>query len=195
MLVLLLAFLPSVAKAQLLLGVKGGLNLTKMSLNTDDIRTNRNGFFIGPTICFNLPVLGLGFDAAALYDERDARIGDDPMVDIKQKTVSVPVNLRLNFAPDSPLSIFVFGGPQFDFNLNGNSKFLDQARTWKFKDSACSVNLGGGVMLLKKLQLSANYNIVCGKTADIVTVQDAVDEMKDYKAKTNAWQFTLALYF
>ena len=195
---LALVLLPSTAGAQLLLGVRGGLNLTHMSLNTDDILTNRNGFFIGPSLSFNLPVLGLGFDVSALYDERDARLGDDPLVDIRQKMVSVPVNLRLNFAPESPLSLFVYAGPQFDFNLNKDKKFLDDVRSWKFKESDWSANFGFGVVLLKKLQTSANYNLVCGKTADIISLQNAADVVNDsYKAraKTHAWQFALTVYF
>lgn len=194
-LLLVLALLPVTCMAQLKFGVKGGLNLTKLSLNTNDIKTNRNGFFVGPTLLFQLPVLGLGFDVAALYDQREARIGDDPVTDIKQKSVAVPVNLRLAFAPDSPLSLFVFAGPQFNFNLNDQKKLLDSAREWRFKKSTMSVNVGGGAMLFKHLQLSVDYNIVCGETATINSLQEVADHVKEHKAKAHAWQVALAVYF
>ena len=192
---LLLLLLPMGAMAQLSLGVRGGYNLTQLSLNTGDIKTNRNGFFVGPAAKITLPVVGLGFEAAALYDQRDARIGDDPVTDIKQKSVNIPVHLRYDFAPDSPLSLFVFAGPQFSFNLNNDRKVLDSAREWRFNKSTTSVNLGVGASVLRNLQLSVNYNIVCGETATINSVQDVIDDVKDHKAKTHAWQLALTVFF
>lgn len=48
------------ANAQLKFGIKGGLNITDMSLSNDVFETsNRTGFFIGPTIKFTLPIVGL----------------------------------------------------------------------------------------------------------------------------------------
>lgn len=192
---LLLLLLPMAGKAQLQFGVRGGYNLTKLSLTTNDIRTNRNGFFVGPALCLTMPVLGLGFDIAALYDQREARIGDDPVADIKQKMVDVPINLKLNFAPDAPLSLFVFAGPEFSFNLNNDKKMLDSAREWRFKKSVMSVNVGAGAAVLRNIQLSVNYNIVCGETATINSLEDVADEMKDHKAKTHAWQLALSIFF
>ena len=192
---LLFLLLPMTGMAQLQFGVRGGYTLTKMSLTSNDIRTNRNGFFVGPALCFTLPVFGLGFDVSALYDQRDARIGDDPVTDIKQKMVDVPINLRFNFAPDAPLSFFVFAGPQFSFNLNDDKKMLDSAREWRFKKSVMSVNVGAGAAIVKNLQLSVNYNIVCGETATINSLNDVVDGVKDHKAKTHAWQFALSVFF
>ena len=114
------------AKAQLMFGVKGGYNLTQMSLDKEVLKSsNRNGFFFGPTMAFSLPILGLGVDAAALYDQREARLGDDPYTSLKAKMVTIPVNLRLNFATDGALGIFVFAGPQFGFNLNGKEKTME----------------------------------------------------------------------
>lgn len=182
------------AAAQLMLGVKGGLNLTQLSLNTNDLKTNRNGFFVGPSLMFNLPGLGLGFDAAALYDERDARIGDDPVTDLKQRMITLPVNLRINLAPKAAVGLFVYGGPQFGFSLNKGEKRIDSARQWKFRDSEFSVNVGAGISVLHNVQLSVNYNIVCGKTADITTLDQVVDDVKNHKAKMHAWQITAAIY-
>ena len=57
------------ADAQLKLGVKGGMNLTDMRLNSKLLdRENRRGFFFGPTLKLAIPLLPLGFDIAALYD-------------------------------------------------------------------------------------------------------------------------------
>ena len=192
--VLMTILVPSEALAQLRLGVKGGYNMTKLSLNTDDFKANRNGFFIGPSLVFNLPVFGLGFDVAALYDERDARVGDDPVADLNQKSIMVPVNLRFALAPDSPFYLFFFAGPQFGLNIGAKEKMLDAARRWKFKESSFSVNVGGGLALFKKVHLSVNYNIAMGRTADVNSVQDVVDDLKEREAKMHAWQLALAIY-
>lgn len=63
------------AQAQIDFGVKGGLNVTNMSLSNDVLdASNRAGFFFGPTVKFTLPIVGLGVDASALYDQRSAKV-------------------------------------------------------------------------------------------------------------------------
>ena len=69
---------------------------------------------------------------------------------------------------------------------------------WRLKSSTFSVNVGVGAMLLSHLQLSANYNIACGKTGDM-TVSKALGEtgqnLFSKNGRTNAWQIGLAYYF
>ena len=57
------------AQAQIHFGVKGGLNLSKASFSNvgDNFKKdNFTGFFIGPMAEFNIPIVGLGVDAALL---------------------------------------------------------------------------------------------------------------------------------
>lgn len=67
------------AQAQVQFGLKGGLNVTSMSLDKDKLLDTENqaGFFIGPTVKFTLPIVGLGIDASALYDQREAKLKGD----------------------------------------------------------------------------------------------------------------------
>ena len=77
-LVVLLATMTVAAQAQVKFGVKGGLNITNMKFDESVAdKSNQAGFFIGPTVKFTLPVVGLGIDAAALYDQRSAMVGDE----------------------------------------------------------------------------------------------------------------------
>lgn len=63
------------ASAQVQFGVKAGVNVTNMSLDKEVLdASNRVGFFVGPTVKFTLPVVGLGIDASALYDQREAKV-------------------------------------------------------------------------------------------------------------------------
>ena len=60
------------AQAQLHFGVKGGLNISKLSFSNHDLKgDNKTGFFVGPMAEFTLPIIGIGADVAALYSQTD----------------------------------------------------------------------------------------------------------------------------
>lgn len=169
------------AQAQIDFGVKGGLNVTNMSLSNDVLdASNRAGFFFGPTVKFTLPIVGLGVDASALYDQRSAKVENAGKEDktIKQQQIAFPVNLRYGFGLGDVASLYFFGGPQWGINVGDkNFKWADTS-SYEFRKSNFSVNLGAGLMLASHLQLSANYNIACGKTAD-VTWSSAASTVSD----------------
>ena len=195
-LVVLLATMTVAAQAQVKFGVKGGLNLTSMKFDQSVVdKSNQAGFFIGPTVKFTLPVVGLGIDAAALYDQRSAKVADETL---KQQSIQIPVNLRYGFGLGSTASIYIFAGPQFGFAIGDKSKnIVDNALEWRLKDSNLSANVGLGLMLLDHLQISANYNIALGTTGE-VDVNNALSTTWDTaigKAKANAWQLSVAYFF
>ena len=197
--IILLFFSVVVAHAQVKLGVKGGYNVVDMKVSKQVLNAeNRNGFFVGPTLKWEIAAFGLGLDLSALYDEREFEVEGDEMMKFKQKMVTIPLNLRMTFGSRTSLGVFVYGGPQVGYNLNDDEKVIDQARTWKYKDSSFSVNLGGGVLLFNTFQVSANYNVVCGRTADVtwISARDAVvDDIEKHRARSNAWQLSAAIYF
>lgn len=188
------------AEAQVKFGIKGGLNVTSMSLDSKVLDAeNRAGFFIGPTLKFTLPVVGLGIDASALYDQREAKAKAEVESNFKTQSVNIPINVRYGFGLGSTASIFLFAGPQFGFNVGDkNQSIFKDMGEWRLKSSTFSVNVGVGAMLLSHLQLSANYNIACGKTGDM-TVSKALGEtgqnLFSKNGRTNAWQIGLAYYF
>lgn len=198
-------FAASSAQAQVKFGLKGGLNVTNMSLNSEVFNAdNQTGFFIGPTVKFTLPIVGLGIDASALYDQRDAKVkveGDGASVEskIKNQSINIPINLRYGVGLGSTASLFLFAGPQFGFNVGDkNQSLYKDVAQWRLKSSTFSVNVGLGAMLLSHLQISANYNIACGKTGE-TTVSDVagetVQQMFKKRGRANAWQIGLAYYF
>lgn len=198
-------FAASSAQAQVKFGLKGGLNVTNMSLNSEVFDAdNQTGFFIGPTVKFTLPIVGLGIDASALYDQRDAKVkveDEDGSVEskIKNQSINIPINLRYGVGLGSAASVYLFAGPQFGFNVGDkNQSLFKDAAQWRLKSSTFSVNVGLGAMLLSHLQISANYNIACGKTGE-TTVSDVagetVQQMFKKRGRANAWQIGLAYYF
>lgn len=198
-LVVLLATMTVAAQAQVKFGVKGGLNLTNMKFdNSVTNKSNQTGFFIGPTLNFTLPVVGLGIDASALYDQRSAKI-DGSEDKLKQQSIQVPINLRYGFGLGNTASIYIFAGPQFGFNIGDKSaNIVDNALEWRLKDSNLSANVGLGLMLLNHLQVSANYNIALGTTGEsnvISTTASTVGDLVTGKTKANAWQLSVAYFF
>lgn len=193
------------SSAQVDFGLKGGLNMTSMSgdKSIDDLFKNRTGFFVGPTVKFTLPIVGLAIDASALYDQREAKIEVDELSGgttsetVKQQSIQIPINIRYGIGLGGLTNIYFFAGPQFGFNVGGKSKDLFGIYEWTLRSSNFSANVGLGLLLLNHLQLNVNYNIALGKTGE-VTLKDGATAAWDTvvgKAKANAWQIALSYYF
>ena len=191
------------AQAQIKFGLKGGLNVTDMSLSKEVFNAdNQAGFFIGPTVKFSLPLIGLGIDAAALYDQRQAKVKGEvgyEQITIEERSldskyINIPINLRYGIGLGSVASLNFFAGPQFGFNVGKKHQELVDDATWNLKSSAFSVNVGAGVTIASHFELSANYNIACGRTGD-VTFEDTVNKVFKKHGRANAWQIGLAYYF
>ncbi len=189
------------SSAQVKFGLKGGLNVTNMSFSSDVLAANnRTGFFVGPTVLFTLPVVGLGIDASALYDQREAELkyeGRNPET-FKTQAINIPINLRYGIGLGSLANLFFFAGPQFGFNVGSkNQSLYEDVASWRLSGSNFSLNFGAGLMLLSHLQVSANYNVACGKTGDvsIVDATTTAAESLFSKGRSNAWQISLAYYF
>ena len=200
-LVVLLATMTVAAQAQVKFGVKGGLNLTTMKIDASVAdKSNQTGFFIGPTVNFTLPIVGLGIDASALYDQRSSKAtAGNTSETLKQQSIQIPINLRYGFGLGNTASFYIFAGPQFGFNIGDKTtNLLNNALEWRLKDSNLSANVGIGLMLLNHLQVSANYNIAMGTTGNFNVLKDVPDAAWNQvtgKTKANAWQLSVAYFF
>lgn len=174
------------AQAQFNWGLRAGANIVNMKMSSDVLGSKNNaGFYVGPTVKFTVPIVGLSFDASALYDQRTAKIVDDAKgitEERKQQTIQIPINLRYGWGLSSMANVFLFAGPQFGFNLS--KKYSD----WTWKSSQFSVNVGIGATVLSHLELKANYNFVVGKSAV------AIDNLSG-DSRFNTWQIGLGYYF
>lgn len=192
------------SEAQIQFGVKGGLNITDMSMDSKVLdASNRTGFFIGPSVKFTLPVVGLGIDAAALYDQREAKLKADAEKmtgtdyssnKVKQQSINIPINLRYGFGLGSLASIYLAAGPQFGFNVGDKDFDWVKGTSYRLKSTNFSVNVGAGVSLVKHIEVGFNYNIACGKTGEVKTATVAEKILKG-EGKSNAWQIYAAYYF
>jgi hypothetical protein len=195
-LVVLVAAVTMTAQAQgVKFGVKGGLNITKMSISKDVADAdNQTGFYVGPTVKVSLP-MGFGVDIAALYDQRSAKVEPDGLTGIQgagnekitQKSLNIPVNLRYNIGLGSKAGIYLAVGPQFGFPV-GDKVYNTQLGEYRLKDANLSFNFGAGVYLLKHLEVGFAYNLAAGKSGEFKNAND-ID------THNNAWQIGAAVYF
>lgn len=177
------------------LGIKGGINNTEMSFDKDIFDSSRRyGWFAGPALKVNI-IGGLGFDIAALYDQKELKLNDET---IKHQSVLVPVNLRLNLGLGSTAGIYLTVGPQFGFYV-GSTEFnwkdkSDYENTFQLNKSNLSANFGGGIYLSDHLEVGFTYNIALGKTAD-VSLKDALKTAINDDTKAKAWTISACYYF
>ena len=192
------------ANAQVKFGLKGGLNVTSMSFSEDVFdASNKTGFFVGPMVKVTVPIVGLSFDAAALYDQKEADVkytgtdGELGKTTVRQKSINIPVNVRYGFGLSSLANAFLFAGPQWGINVGDKNFKWNETSSYSLKKSNFSVNVGAGVTLLSHLQISANYNIACGKSADasLVKAAEALTNAGKDKSRTNSWQIALGYWF
>lgn len=193
--VALLTAAPS--QAQVKFGLKGGLNVTDMSLSSEVLNeSNKTGFFVGPTVKFTLPIVGLGIDASALYDQRDAKLkGEDGSENVSLRSINIPINVRYTFGMSSLASIYLAAGPQFGYNIGDKNIFSDEdGNGFSLKKSNFSVNVGAGITLMSKFEIGATYNIACGKTGELNLI-DAAGKQLSESTRMNSWQVSAAYYF
>ena len=205
-LTMLVAAMTMTAQAQgVKFGVKGGVNLTKMTFSKEVYGSdNRAGFYVGPTLKISLP-LSFGIDIAALYDQRSSKVDmidvkDAPAnnegvtqlsslntYDIKQKSIQIPVNVRYNIGLGSEAGIYLAVGHQFGFPV-GDKVYNTAVGEYRLKDANLSFNFGAGVYLLEHLEVGFTYNLAAGKSGEFTGY-------RDIDTHNNAWQIGAAIYF
>lgn len=175
------------AQAQLKWGVKGGVNVAKVTFDDKLLKSdNMAGFFIGPMAEFTIPVVGLGIDGSLLFSQKGIKADNDA---VKQYGLDIPVNLKYNIGLGSLLGVYLAAGPDFYFDFKGNENGYDKRR------AMVGVNVGAGLKLVKHLQIGFNYNIPLGKSGD-VTWKDGVSSVfKADSYKTKTWQISAAYLF
>lgn len=186
------------AQAQFKFGLKGGLNVSSVRLNSSVFDgSNRAGFHVGPTLEFTLPLGWLGLEISALYDTyKVAMEGVDEFNNPAKSSstlryVDVPLNVNAGFGLGSFAKIFISTGPQIAFSL-GDSKILDYQ--YDLKNSLFSWNAGLNVRLFKHYQVGYTYNVGIGNTAEL-SVKDVNPLKLSEKLKNSTHKITLSYYF
>ena len=191
-LIILMAFIAVPAKSQLKFGVKGGLNISSVHLNSDILKAdNVTGFQIGPMIETTIPLIGVGLDAAILYSQKgmDVKSGTGTSTNVKTDYIDVPVNLKWKFGLPI-IKGYLAAGPYIGFRVGGD-KFWEIPGSVvgqvKAKNFSAGLNFGAGVELISHLQVGINYGL--GLTDNYSA------EKYDLNAKNRGWSGTAAILF
>ena len=186
------------AQAQFKFGLKGGLNVSSVRLNSSVFDgSNRAGFHVGPTLEFTLPLGWLGLEISALYDTYKVAMegvdenGNHTKPSSTLRYVDVPLNVNAGFGLGSFAKIFISTGPQIAFSL-GDSKILDYK--YDLKNSLFSWNAGLNVRLFKHYQVGYTYNVGIGNTAEL-SAKDVNPLKLSEKLKNSTHKITLSYYF
>ena len=218
-----IAFTATISAQKLQYGIEAGLDLNKLSVPSSyqeaitnaKSTDNQLGYFVGPKIKF-LTLIGLGFDAAVLYNWKKSTFENTSIENIngidynvtrsKTKNMNylvVPINLRYQFnLLGSKLGIYATAGPQWslfigDRDLSWNSitnGALEETASATFKQNTISANLGAGIMLLSHLQVGFTYNFPLTDNGEMTFKYDNVNSVKE-NFKNNTWQIRLNYYF
>lgn len=163
------------AQSSLKFGIKAGMNISEMRFDQKIINKDNNaGFFVGPMIDVKLPIIGISFDLAALYDQQKVGAGVE---DSNLKFIDIPLNVKYNIGLGDFLSAYIATGPQLSFNI-GDDDILEHE--YELKSSQFSWNIGAGVKVVNHLIVGYHYNIGLGDYADRkdLSTQEVIDTVK-----------------
>lgn len=180
------------ATAQVRLGVRGGITIGEMRFDRDVINSdNRVGYTGGLLIDLNIPVVGLGIEASAMYSHRDDRyrLSDDYQV-FKRHYFDFPVYARYKLSLPSVERIiapYIYTGPCFSVLFSENAPdSYDNSKT------VLSWDVGAGAELFRHLRLSATYGLGISKALEYIDREFTGDRVH---GKDKHWTINAAYLF
>ena len=192
----LFAVMPASAQG-IAFGVKGGANITKMSIDNDAIDCDAGvGFFVGPTLKIDfLPFFGV--QGSVFYEQANSKVAGEK---IKRQSVIVPIDARVNLKFNEDAGIYLATGPQFGFNV-GEDEFTwnessSYKNTFQMKKSMFNWNFGIGAMLSPKFELGVVYSLGIAKTGELeAEIEKAKANNNELKPKSSTVQISATLFF
>jgi len=192
----LFAVMPSSAQG-IAFGVKGGANITKMSIDNDAIDCDAGvGFFVGPTLKIDfLPFLGV--QGSVFYEQANSKVAGEK---IKRQSIIIPIDARVNLKFNEDAGIYLATGPQFGFNV-GEDEFTwnetsSYKNTFQMKKSMFNWNFGIGAMLSKKFEVGVVYSLGIAKTGELeAEIDKAKANNNELKPKSSTIQISASLFF
>lgn len=192
--------------AQFDYGIKAGVNFSNKPTNISGIKDGHTGWYAGPMAKVIIPVIGLGFEANALYSNSGASINGETF---NKNSIEIPLYLRYELrlpAIRKIITPFIAVGPQWGYTFGkrefGNIKNWEDAieisdRYFKFNKSCFSLNTGLGIILLNHVQIHVNYNIALGETCEYIGTDNFKlnNKIEPVSSRSNIWQLSLAYLF
>ena len=178
------------AQAQVKFGIRGGVNLSNGNLSSiTNLNTkNYTGYFLGPTLEFTIPLVGLGVDGSVLFSQTGGKYTYSSNSTTKnQQAFVVPIDLRYSIGLGRLANIFFTAGPSYTFYTGDKNNELDgngYTVITKWEANEVAVNLGAGVKLAKHLEVGIRYCIPVTKSAQYSSNDDITNNPNNYVIKS-----------
>ena len=184
-------------------GVKGGLEVVSMEFNDDVFdKSNRAGFFVGPTFVISTALPGLAIDISGLYNERTLKVEGES---VQQKSILIPAHVRYGASIMDFGGVFLTAGPQLSFNV-GPSKFYwedvnKNAKQFLLQDTKLAIDFGVGLSIGQHLEAIVYYSIPIGKTGDFTwnkvskAANEASSALNNTNTTANSWMLSATYIF
>jgi hypothetical protein len=178
------------AWSQVRVGLRAGLTVNRLSLDRDFIDSgNRAGYTGGLVLDLNIPVVGLGIEASAMYTYRRDHLTSENHT-YKRHYIDIPVYARYRLTlprVERYVAPYVFTGPSFSILFDDDAPVtINNSRTYT------SWDVGGGVDLFNRLRVTATYGIGMSKAMKVIG-QDYNGEQVN--GKDRYWTLSAALLF
>ena len=192
------------AAAQFRWSPRVGVDVNKMSLNTDVFNNDNRACFTGGLQSeFTVPIVNIGFDLSVMYCHRISQ--SDPISNTgsadtdaalesgrlrNRDYIEIPLNFKYKLGLPVIGKVFtpyVFTGPSVAFLTS--KKAITEA--YKNKSVDVAWNFGLGVQLVSHLQVSASYGL--GLTKSIETISSF--QGQKIEGKNKYWTITAAWLF
>ncbi len=194
-------FSANTADAQIKFGLKAGAAINDLKFDSDIFgKENRAGFTGGLMLEFTVPLIGLGFDASAMYVHRTVNmdntedfgsLADEEIDDLGRDYIDIPINLKYKLSLPGIGSVvkpFVTTGPSFAFLVSKKdvNNFI--------KNKSCDIawNFGFGIELFSHVQVAASYGLGLTNSLEFVGL---TGHKESIEGKNRYWTVTAAYLF
>lgn len=187
---LVVMFTALTAMGQVRVGLRTGLTVNELRLDRDLVgSSNRAGYTAGMVLDLNIPVVGLGIEASAMYTHRNNRLSSEEHT-YKRHYIDIPVYARFRLSLPGVERFFApyaFTGPSFSILFDDDSPAgINNSRTYT------SWDVGGGADLFSHLRLSLSYGIGITRAMEIIDHEytgSQVDGKDRHWTLSAAWLF------
>lgn len=174
------------------LGLKGGINITSVSLRKKEFNTkNVTGFQVGPKLEYE-GSSGFGVETAILYSQKGFGVKLSGMNDdIENDYLDIPLNLKYTFNMPIARPYILFGG-YTSLRIGGDKVWLlpkEFGGRIKSSNFGSGINFEVGLDIFNHLQIGINHTI---GLSDNYTVSNPEFETK---GKSRIWAFTASILF
>lgn len=176
--------------SQVRVGLRAGLTVNRLSLDRDLIgSSNRAGYTGGLVLDLNIPVVGLGIEASAMYTYRKTLLTTEEHT-YKRHYIDIPVYARYRLSLPAVQRFFapyVFTGPNFSVLFDEDaSPRINNSKTFT------SWDLGFGADLFTHLRLSATYGMGLSRALEIIDREYSGTKVE---GKDRHWTINIAWLF